>query len=353
MLDVQRNAKFAGNPFQPVRRIIVLLSFLTMPWACSVQGQPGPSSLAAELHDKGWLVFSAQRPAGDWDLFEMRPDGSDRRAITDTRAFNEAGARFSPDGKRLLYYRMPAKEPVDNNTYGTFELVLADANGLNPVSFGRDYPWASWSPDGLQIASLLPRGVQIVDLASRKVVRTLPRQGLVQQLIWSPKGNAFVGTANGLGPFWNIGCLPQSGKIFAVSETERYNCTPDWCPDGRSVLYARGIIPKQEGRAELWRATLETGEKRFLYGESGRHIYGACASPDGKELLFTRSVEDLGAVGKSQTTMAIVRLADTPMNGDNSPALQSRFPAAKTGPRLDLGPGWEPHWTGNEAAGAR
>ena len=62
--------------------------------------------LAAEVRDKGWIVFSAANESGDWDLFLMRPDGSDRRRLTDTRQYNEAGAKFSPDGKKLLYYRM-------------------------------------------------------------------------------------------------------------------------------------------------------------------------------------------------------------------------------------------------------
>lgn len=64
-------------------------------------------------------------------------------------------------------------------------------------------------------------------------------------------------------------------------------------------------------------------------------------------------VKDLGAVGKSQTTMAVVRWADTPMLGDESEALRKQFPNAKPGPRLDLGPGWEPHWTYSEAPTTR
>ncbi|MCI0541274.1 MAG: hypothetical protein L0Z50_39240 [Verrucomicrobiales bacterium] len=312
------------------------------------------SSFTAELHSRGWIVFAAQAPQGDWDLFLMRPDGSERRAITETREFNEGGARFSPDGKRMLYYRMARSDPVDNNNYGTFDLVVADANGRNPILYGRDFPWASWSPDGRQLACLLPAGIQIIDVASRKVVRTFSRQGIVQQLTWSPDGQAFTGTANGLGPFWNIGRLPNGdGKINAISETDRYNCTPDWCPDSRHILYARGIVPKQNGRAELWIASADGREQKLLYAEESRHIYGACASPDAQYLLFTRSVDDLGAVGKSQTTMAVLRWADTPMLGDEGAALRQQYPEAKTARRLDLGPGWEPHWTYSEAPAAR
>ena len=335
-----------------MKRLVLFLGLCCTAFAAD--SPSGDARLAAELHSLGWIVFSAQTPHGDWDLFLMRPDGSERRALTDTREFNEAGARFSPDGKRLLYYRMAKSDAVDNNTYGTFDLVLADSNGSNTVVYGRAFPWASWSPDGRQLACLAPKGIQIVDVSSRQLVRTLPRQGIVEQLVWSPDGKAFAGTANGLGAYWNIGRLADDGgKINAVSETERYNCTPDWHPDSRHILYARGIIPKQEGRAQLWMAGDDGREKTMLYTEQGRHIYGACPSPDAKYLLFTRSVEDLGAVGKSQTTMAVLRWSDAPMLGDDSAELRKQFPNAKPARRLDLGPGWEPHWTYSEAPAAR
>jgi Tol biopolymer transport system component len=316
-------------------------------------GNPPPLSapnevlaLSAELHDNGWIVFSAAIDSSDWDLFLMRPDGSARHRITNTREFNEAGARFSPDGKRLLYYRLPRAEPVDNNTYGTFDLVLADSDGRNPVVYGGKFHWASWGPDGTQLACLSTKAIEIIDVGTRKVIRQLPRKGIVQQLIWSPDGKRFVGTANGLGPFWNIGCLnAETGALKAISETERYNCTPDWCADSQHVVYARGIIPNAPGRAELWVANAGGTEKHALYLEEGRHIYGACPSPDGKYALFTRSVEDLGRVDHTGTTMAIIRWEDTPIIGDESEALHKRFPNARHGPRLDLGQGWEPHWT--------
>lgn len=189
----------------------------------------------------------------------------------------------------------------------------------------------------------------MLDLPSRKVVRRFSRQGLVQQLVWSPDGEYFAGTANGLGPFWNIGCLNiATGRIRAMSETQRYNCTPDWTPDSQRILYARGIVPEQGGKAELWVSSVNGQQPRLLYAESGRHIYGACASPDGEYILFTRSVEDLGKVDNSQTTMSVIRWRDTPMIGEDAPDRHRQLPGATRGPRLDLGFGWEPHWTGGD-----
>jgi Tol biopolymer transport system component len=301
---------------------------------------------AEELRSKGWIVFSAATGKGDWDLFLMRPDGSDRRQITDTRNYNEAGARFSPDGKKLLYYRLPNTEQIDNNTYGTYELVVADSNGRNAVVYGNRCKWASWGPDGTQIASLDTRGIQIIDLATRRVVRELPRRGVVQQLVWSPDGKWFVGTANGLGVAWAIGRLnAETGQINAVSEIDRYNCTPDWLGDSQRIIYSRGIVPDSPGWAELWVAGGDGSDRRLLYAEDGRHIYGGCVSPDGRYVLFTRSEEDLGKVDNSQTTMAIIRWEDAHKVGRDSVSLRAQYPDAQSGPLLDLSYGWEPHWT--------
>ncbi len=240
------------------------------------------AKLAAEVRDKGWIVFSAATDGGDWDLFLMRPDGSDRRKLTDTRQYNEAGAKFSPDGKKLLYYRMAVTAKMDNNTYGTYDLVIANADGSDAVVYGNSFRWASWGPDGSQIACLDKTGIQIVDLASRKVLRQIPRSGIVQQLVWSPDGKWFVGTANGLGVAWTIGCLDaETGRIHAVSEIDRYNCTPDWLPDSEHIIYSRGIVPDKPGWAQLWVAKADGSDRQMLYAEQGRHIYGGAVSPDG------------------------------------------------------------------------
>lgn len=322
----------------------LLLLIATVVLASGAQAED--TSLAAELRSQGWIVFSAVGEGGDWDLYAMRPDGSARRRLTDTREFSETGPRISPDGRRLLYHRQPATQPVDNNSYGTHELMLAESTGTRAVSLGTGFPWAAWGPDAQTLAALTPRGIVIVEVASRKIIRTVPRAGIVQQLGWSRDGKSFTGTANGLGEYWNVGVLDAAtGKITAVSETDRYNCTPDWMPDARHVVYARGIVPSVGGRAELWQASSDGRERRMLYAEAARHIYGATSSPDGRYFLFTRSEEDLGKVDHAKTTMAVIRAADTPMLGDEVPALRKRFPDAKRALRLDLGPGWEPCWT--------
>ena len=302
--------------------------------------------LARELSVRGWIAFAAPSGQGDWDLYRMRPDGSSRHPLTNTRRHNEAGVRFSPDGRHILYYRLPKREPITPRMYVTGELIVADADGGNPVSHGTGTHWATWGPDGKEIACLGRRNIQIVDLKTQKVLQQLPRNGVVWQLIWSPDGHWFVGTANGLGPYWNIARVDRKQAVInRVSEPDRYNCTPDWMPDSRRILYARGIVPEVGGWAELWVADGQGAERQMLYSESGRHIYGGCASPDGQYLIFTRSVADQHGQIHAEFHLAIIRWKDTPMVGGRSADPLEPYPETRRGPRLDLGVGWEPHWT--------
>jgi dipeptidyl aminopeptidase/acylaminoacyl peptidase len=307
---------------------------------------PKVIGLSNEVSSKGWIIYSAHTDKGDWDLFLMRPDGSARRNITNTPGFNEAAARFSPDGQKILYYRMPKDVAVDNNKYGIYDLVIADANGANPVVWGNDYNWASWGPEGKRLACLSIKGIRLIDLSTKKTIKELNRRGIVQQLVWSPDGRWFVGTANGLGQYWNIGRISEiTGQVNAIGEADRYNCTPDWLADSQHVVYSRGIIPSVGGWAQLWMAGGDGEEKRVLYAEEGRHIYGGCVSPDGKYVLFTRSQQDLGEVDNSLTTMAIIRFQDAPVIAGKNEALRKAYPDANNGPILQLSWGWEPHWT--------
>ncbi|MBL9136464.1 MAG: hypothetical protein JNK85_11375, partial [Verrucomicrobiales bacterium] len=67
-------------------------------------------TLAQDVHDKGWVAFSAPTGQGTWDIHLMRPDGSSRRPLTTTPDANEFWPQFSRDGTKLLYRRVRRDE---------------------------------------------------------------------------------------------------------------------------------------------------------------------------------------------------------------------------------------------------
>jgi len=318
--------------------------------AGAADASPGASELAKEVAGKGWILFSAKTPQGDYDLFVSRPDGSAKRNLTQTPEWNEYGGRFSPDSKRVLYRRQKKGERINHDLWGALgALVVANADGSGAVVQGNDgeYPWASWSPDGKQFACLYKREgkIRIIEAESKKVIKELPRQGIFQQLYWSPNGRQLVGTANLNGQDWNILSIDlESGKATLLSRA--LNCTADWFQgDAGRVIYSNRTpgVGSDYGFTMLMQATADGKSRTLIYGERGRHIYYGCTSPDDKYAIFSVPESD----GGTDAEMAIVRLADTPLVvPDDYSQLKTLYPEAKGGPVLRLAqPGFEPYWT--------
>src|SRR5512132_863689 len=135
-----------------VRRLISLGLFMGCIANCWLLGKPPANDpqttkLANEVRDKGWIVYTGPSEKGDWDLFIMRPDGSDKRNLTQTTTYHEIGARFSPNGKQLLYRRSPITTNLGLDKCGAYgELVIAKADGSEPEIYGKpaEFPWATW-----------------------------------------------------------------------------------------------------------------------------------------------------------------------------------------------------------------
>ena len=331
--------------------VLAVACLLTTSAALAAPADDRTTQLAKEVGGKGWIVYASRSPeSGTWDLFLMRPDGSGRRNITNTSDREEGGPRFSPDGKRLLYRRFAKGSTIDHDLWGfQGQLVIADANGSNPEVIGgdREYPWASWSPDGKQIACLTQKAIQIVDLDSRKVVRELPRKGIYQQLFWSPDGRWFCGVANARMMWTVVRMNAETGELNVVHEFQ--SCTPDWFPDSKRVIYPSRPADQPGnngyGFTQLWSSGGEGQDARMIYGEDGFHIYGGALSPDAQYVLFTRCPEDGGGSERSGAPICVMRMDDAPAIAGPSKDLRKVHPDAKDAPVLRLAEGWEPHWT--------
>ena len=338
--------------FEP-RVPLAALLLITILVAAVAAEDKSVDTLRREVASKGWVVTSIKQKRGDWDLVLMRPDGSKQRKLPDTPDWSEAAPRWSPDSRRLLYRRIKAGTVISHDRWGfQGELVMADAMARNGRVMGK-HPWGCWSPDGTQISCLSLKGIEILDVGTGKVKRRMKRAGYFQQLFWSPDGKWFCGTANVGGELWTIVRMDvATGKWNVVSRFR--NCTPDWFPDSRQVIFSnRPANQKGYGWTQLWMAPGQGGQRKMLYGEDGRHIYGGGLSPDGRYVLFTRCPKDGGGSERSGAPGGLMRLADAPIIGANSPALRKLHPGAHDGPVLALPDIWEPHWTFTDVTASR
>ncbi|MCC7374436.1 MAG: hypothetical protein IT581_07255 [Verrucomicrobiales bacterium] len=311
-------------------------------------------ALSREVRDKGWIAFSAPTGQGTWDIHLMRPDGSSRRPLTATPDANEFWPQFSRDGTKMLYRRLRRDESVNGNRYGLQgRAVVAKSDGSDPRELGGDgeWPWATWTPDGTSLVTLSPKAISVVEIASGKVLRTLPRQGFFQQITCSPDGRWLVGVANNFATGWSIARMDfMTGKVNAVNTVDC--CTPDWFPNSEETIFSwrppgQGTN-KGNGWTQIWRAEAIGKNPRLVYAKDDRHSYGSFVSPDSKYLLLTGNIEEDGDPSHGGGPMSLMRLADAPIIEGASPGVRAQHPEAHNGPILPLPDGWEPSWTYSE-----
>jgi eukaryotic-like serine/threonine-protein kinase len=107
----------------------------------------------------------------------------------------DSNAAFSPDGKRIVYYR-------DDPEAVKFQLLVANADGTDEKMnaggpLASTHYFVAWSPDGKRIALTdageVPGPIQIMDAASAKIEDIAGPQGFVfYKLAWLPDGHGIL-----------------------------------------------------------------------------------------------------------------------------------------------------------------
>jgi Tol biopolymer transport system component len=80
---------------------------------------------------------------GDYDLYTVRPDGSDRRPVATLPSTSEADPDWSPNGRQIVY-------SVQTGFTATLHRMNADGTGIVNLHVSGDDP--VWSPDGRKLA---------------------------------------------------------------------------------------------------------------------------------------------------------------------------------------------------------
>ncbi|MBE3098213.1 MAG: PD40 domain-containing protein [Planctomycetes bacterium] len=327
--------------------------------AAAADGTPD-EPLRNEVGKKGWIVIAAYTQevetqkrlpddeAGQADLYLMRPDGSEMRNITRTPDVHEFFARFSADGRKIMFRRLRKSKDIEHDAVGTQgALVTAASDGSGAVAFGQngEYPWATWSPDARQIACLYKNEdvIRIFDFETQKQVREMPAHGIFQQMVWSPDGRNLCGTAKVKGEMWNIVALDLATQEVKVL-SRHLNCTPNWLKDGSGVVNScrnpawgrKGGKGEPYGNTVLVQAALAGPAPALLYADIDAHIYNGFTSPDDRYVAFHAGQSEGGTRGDpaKHRCFYVMRRADGPILQPGFDALAALHPKAGSGPVL-------------------
>jgi Tol biopolymer transport system component len=193
--------------------------------------------------DSAAIVFQGFRDNDGWDLWSLKPDGSDPKRLT-SGPFDDMEPQWSHDGTRVAF-------SSDRN--GSFDVWTLEVGSgrLRAVTkdTGQDYAPA-WSPDDTEIAFV--------------------RQQVPPPGSGTPAPRAVVIQAVNV----------QTGVERELATVEGRVGPPSWTPDGKQVIY--NVITEGSSRLDMGGQAVVTGEdvfparvqwlsaREFLYAADGK-----------------------------------------------------------------------------------
>jgi len=244
----------------------------------------------------------AYSPDGVQLAFDAALAGPRRIWIADTAGLNphqltsdsseaviHAGARWSPDGRRLVFRR------IEKNTA---DLAVADAGSGKTARVTQDAALdldPAWGPDGRSIYFASSRGGGLnlwriaVDADGRP--SGTPEQlttgaGDDVQPAPSPDGRRLAFAVRGINSdLWQLPVSPETGAATGapvpVVRTTRVESRGAWSPDGRTIAFNSD----RDGEMNIWLHDVAKGTDRRLTAGPGGD-YQPQWSPDGRVLVF-------------------------------------------------------------------
>lgn len=195
---------------------------------------PGNDVIPVPSPDGAWVAFMSDRDSLSKDVYLMKSDGSNVKALTQNDAYEESPS-WSPDGAYLLFTRQ-LRDSTDTSHAANGEIFRMNKDGSN-------------------------------------VTRLTHKDGYDSGAVYSPDGSkiAFYGLNENQ---WDLFIMDANGSNIVNITNDATECySPSWSPDGNWLVYTAG----EKGIYNLWKINLNTEEKIQLTNTQGRN-----ESPDWK-----------------------------------------------------------------------
>ena len=244
----------------------------------------------------GRIVFSSRRGQGDYAVYVMNADGTDKRRLTRNR-FEDEEAAWSPDGTQIAFN-------IDDYA-GRCDIYVMNADGssLRQLTTKGNAGGPAWSPNGTRIAfSRYDRDtssdlyVMNADGTDQQRL-TQTGSGRVFSPAWSPDGTHIVcvvssstdplveestvcvlnvqeALRSGGAGISDLRPLPRAG--------EDVNDRPDWSPDGSQIVFSAVV----DGHRDLYVVDVDGTDLRQLTFTPDSDEFAPVWSPDGARIAY-------------------------------------------------------------------
>jgi len=251
-----------------------------------------PSRVAA-----GNLIESVGlSPKGERALFVARGDvftapieKGPTRNLTDSSSAHDKWASWSPDGSQIAFI---------SDKSGEEELYVIAQDGSKPAeqltrggTAMRYQP--AWAPDGKRIAFSDKDGkLYVLTLADRKVVEIADSsRGQIRDYTWSPRGNFLAFTMANSNQFTSVNIWSATdGQLRRVTDESFNSYNPAWDPQGNYLYY----LSDHEFAPQLSNIEFNyaTNRPTYIYALALRKDVKHPFPPESDEVTVARSTED-------------------------------------------------------------
>lgn len=224
------------------------------------------------------------------NLYVVKPNGSGRLRITDNSEtdYVDGWPSWSPDGRRIAFYREETHGIATINPDGTDRRFLTDNRGSDV----RDASPAWSSTGGIAFTRYdpneTPRGWRVMVMnADGSKLRALPFTHLksIDELAWSPDGRRLTFAAFGPRRVYQLWVMRSDGtKVRRLTRAPYEDTEPAWSPNGRWILFTRFHRPP--GGVDLWIVHPNGSRLHRFRSDNPVPDDDPAWSPDGRRIVF-------------------------------------------------------------------
>ncbi len=232
----------------------------------------------------GKIIYQSQEPSGEFQLWSINHDGTNRTRITTGKTDKKFPA-CSPDGRYIVYA---------SNDSEFSQVWRSDSNGENPklLSSNKQASWPLVSPDSKWVVYATFDGkdqtLLRMDVNGKHKILLSSHKYLYGAAI-SPNGSniAYVYEDPEKSPDIFINIIPSNGgapiKRLLLNEDISAG-TFHWTPDGSGIAYIQG----EEGGSNIYVQPVDGSSVRRLTHLTGDAIVNFSWSMDGKNIAYSR-----------------------------------------------------------------
>lgn len=211
--------------------------------------------------DRRWIAFDGtppgQRPLSQFDIQVMRRDGTGRRTLVPSPD-RETDPQWSPDGTRLSYVRLAEADEQDFRKSWIWTM-RPDGTGAKRLALGNN---ARWSPDGKRLVFSAPTArsdgdLFVINADGSGLRRLLATPRLEWPSDWSPNGKKILFTRELLGGTDVYSMSADGSNVRRLTHARGEDIGGTWSPDGTRIVFTSRrfrlshlFVMRADGRGE-------------------------------------------------------------------------------------------------------